>query len=102
MNLSIARGTFYSLLGPSGCGKTTTLRMIAGFEHPTARVILIAGEPITGMPPILRNVNTVFQHRPVPPHGRGANIEYGLRGAAPIADAARRVGRRSKRAARRL
>ena len=36
MNLSIARGTFYSLLGPSGCGKTTTLRMIAGFEQPTA------------------------------------------------------------------
>ena len=92
MNLSIARGTFYSLLGPSGCGKTTTLRMIAGFEQPTEGEILLAGQPIAGVPPYHRNVNTVFQHYALFPHMDVAqNVGYGLRqrkvaqgrGAAP-------------------
>src|SRR5690606_588588 len=34
VDLSVERGTFFSLLGPSGCGKSTLLRMIAGFETP--------------------------------------------------------------------
>ena len=51
MHLRIARGSFYSFLGPSGCGKTTTLRMIAGFEQPTDGEILLAGQPIAGVPP---------------------------------------------------
>ena len=80
MDLSIARGTFYSLLGPSGCGKTTTLRMIAGFEQPTEGEILLAGEPIAGVPPYQRNVNTVFQHYALFPHMDVAqNVGYGLR-----------------------
>ena len=80
MNLSIARGTFYSLLGPSGCGKTTTLRMIAGFEQPTEGEILLAGQPIAGVPPYHRNVNTVFQHYALFPHMNVAqNVGYGLR-----------------------
>ena len=80
MDLSIARGTFYSLLGPSGCGKTTTLRMIAGFEQPTEGEILLAGEPIAGVPPYQRNVNTVFQHYALFPHMNVAqNVGYGLR-----------------------
>ncbi|HLQ48612.1 MAG TPA: ATP-binding cassette domain-containing protein, partial [Candidatus Dormibacteraeota bacterium] len=80
MNLSIARGTFYSLLGPSGCGKTTTLRMIAGFEQPTAGEIVLAGRPIAGVPPYRRNVNTVFQHYALFPHMDVAqNVGYGLR-----------------------
>ena len=80
MNLSIARGTFYSLLGPSGCGKTTTLRMIAGFEQPTEGEILLAGQPIAGVPPYQRNVNTVFQHYALFPHMDVAqNVGYGLR-----------------------
>jgi len=80
MNLSIARGTFYSLLGPSGCGKTTTLRMIAGFEQPTEGEILLAGQPIAGVPPYHRNVNTVFQHYALFPHMDVAqNVGYGLR-----------------------
>ena len=99
MDLSIARGTFYSLLGPSGCGKTTTLRMIAGFEQPTEGEILLAGQPIAGVPPYHRNVNTVFQHYALFPHMDVAqNVGYGLRqrkvaqgrGAAP--------GRRGARA----
>ncbi|HEY9378345.1 MAG TPA: ABC transporter ATP-binding protein, partial [Jiangellaceae bacterium] len=80
MHLSIARGTFYSLLGPSGCGKTTTLRMIAGFEQPTEGEIFLAGQPIAGVPPYKRNVNTVFQHYALFPHMNVAqNVGYGLR-----------------------
>ncbi|MEA2612876.1 MAG: spermidine/putrescine transport system ATP-binding protein [Chloroflexota bacterium] len=80
MDLSIARGTFYSLLGPSGCGKTTTLRMIAGYEQPTEGEILLAGQPIAGVPPYQRNVNTVFQHYALFPHMDVAqNVGYGLR-----------------------
>ena len=80
MRLSIARGEFYSLLGPSGCGKTTTLRMIAGFEQPTEGEIFLDGEPIAGIPPFKRNVNTVFQHYALFPHMDVArNVGYGLR-----------------------
>lgn len=80
MDLSIAQGEFYSLLGPSGCGKTTTLRMIAGFEQPDDGEILLAGEPIAGIPPYKRNVNTVFQHYALFPHMDVArNVGYGLR-----------------------
>ena len=80
MDLSIARGEFYSLLGPSGCGKTTTLRMIAGFEQPSEGEILLAGLPIAGVPAYKRNVNTVFQHYALFPHMDVArNVGYGLR-----------------------
>jgi len=80
MNLRIDPGEFYSFLGPSGCGKTTTLRMIAGFEQPTSGEILLQGEPIAGVPPYRRNVNTVFQHYALFPHMDVAqNVGYGLR-----------------------
>ena len=61
IDLTVARGEFFSLLGPSGCGKTTTLRLIAGFEQPTAGKILLDGTDVTAIPPHRRNVNTVFQ-----------------------------------------
>ncbi len=80
MRLSVANGSFYSFLGPSGCGKTTTLRMIAGFEQPTSGEILLAGQPVAGVPPYKRNVNTVFQHYALFPHMDVAqNVGYGLR-----------------------
>ncbi|MEA2630431.1 MAG: spermidine/putrescine transport system ATP-binding protein, partial [Chloroflexota bacterium] len=80
MDLTIADGAFYSFLGPSGCGKTTTLRMIAGFEQPTAGTILLEGRPVQGVPPYRRNVNTVFQHYALFPHMSVAqNVGYGLR-----------------------
>ena len=94
MNLRIAHGEFYSLLGPSGCGKTTTLRMIAGFEQPTEGEIFLAGQPIAGVPPFRRNVNTVFQHYALFPHMDVAkNVGYGLRQRkVDKAEEARRVG----------
>jgi spermidine/putrescine transport system ATP-binding protein len=67
-HFAVARGEFFSLLGPSGCGKTTTLRMIAGFEQPTAGRIVLDGHDVAGMPPYRRQVNTVFQHYALFPH----------------------------------
>jgi spermidine/putrescine transport system ATP-binding protein len=94
MRLRIAHGEFYSLLGPSGCGKTTTLRMIAGFEQPSEGEIFLAGQPIAGVPPYRRNVNTVFQHYALFPHMNVAqNVGYGLRQRkVDKAEQTRRVG----------
>jgi spermidine/putrescine transport system ATP-binding protein len=79
ISLQIADGEFFSLLGPSGCGKTTTLRMIAGFELPTAGEVLIQGQPMGATPPFRRHVNTVFQNYALFPHLSVAqNVAFGL------------------------
>jgi spermidine/putrescine transport system ATP-binding protein len=93
VSLQIPRGSFFSLLGPSGCGKTTILRMIAGFETPTAGEIWLNGECIDTLPPYRRNVNTVFQGYALFPHlNVQDNIEFGLR-RKQAKDAAERVER---------
>jgi putative spermidine/putrescine transport system ATP-binding protein len=67
------------MLGPSGSGKTTMLRMIAGFELPTAGRILLHGKDVTAVPPFDRDVNTVFQDYALFPHMTvGENVAYGL------------------------
>src|SRR5881398_2157289 len=68
ISLDIARGHFFALLGPSGCGKTTTLRMIGGFEEPTAGRIELGGVDVARLPPYKRDVNTVFQSYALFPH----------------------------------
>jgi putative spermidine/putrescine transport system ATP-binding protein len=79
-NLAAERGEFVSFLGPSGCGKTTTLRMIAGFERPTAGVISIDEENITDRPPNQRNVGMVFQSYALFPNMTvTGNIGFGLK-----------------------
>jgi len=79
IDLSIVDGEFFSLLGPSGCGKTTTLRMIAGFEYPSAGSIRIFDEEVGLKPPNKRPVNTVFQSYALFPHMTVAqNIAFGL------------------------
>jgi putative spermidine/putrescine transport system ATP-binding protein len=79
-NLAAEKGEFVSFLGPSGCGKTTTLRMIAGFEQPTAGTIQINGEDITHRPPNRRNVGMVFQSYALFPNMTVAdNIGFGLK-----------------------
>ena len=79
VSLTIRPNEFFTLLGPSGCGKTTLLRMIAGFEHPSEGEIRLDGDPITGLPPNRRPVNTVFQNYALFPHlSVAANIGFGL------------------------
>jgi spermidine/putrescine transport system ATP-binding protein len=80
LTLEVAHGAFFALLGASGCGKTTTLRMIGGFEEPTAGTILLGGTDVTGLPPYKRDVNTVFQSYALFPHRNvGYNVAFGLR-----------------------
>jgi spermidine/putrescine transport system ATP-binding protein len=67
-DFAIGRGEFFAMLGPSGCGKTTTLKMIAGFEQPTAGQVFLEGEDVSQVPPHKRNVNTVFQQYALFPH----------------------------------
>jgi spermidine/putrescine transport system ATP-binding protein len=79
VTLQIHDGEFFSLLGPSGCGKTTTLRMIAGFEHPTSGEIRIHDRVMGLTPPYQRNTNMVFQSYALFPHMTIArNIGFGL------------------------
>ena len=80
IDLEIAAGEFFSRLGPSGCGKTTTLRLIAGFERPTAGDICLDGTSLAAVPPDRRNVNTVFQSYALFPHLNVLdNVAFGMR-----------------------
>ena len=80
VSLNIQRGEFFSLLGPSGCGKTTLLRMLAGFEYPSAGSLRIEGQEMAHTPPHRRPVNMVFQHYALFPHLTVAkNVAFGLR-----------------------
>ena len=91
ITLEIPRGSFSSLLGPSGCGKTTTLRLIAGFEVPTAGEVRLNGRTINELKPYERDVSTVFQNYALFPHLTvRENVAFGLRRKA-VPDAARRA-----------
>ncbi|HEY3527745.1 MAG TPA: ABC transporter ATP-binding protein [Nocardioides sp.] len=80
IDIEIKPGEFFTLLGPSGCGKTTTLRMLAGFEQPTAGQIFIDGVDVAQTPAHKRPVNTVFQSYALFPHlDVEHNVAYGLR-----------------------
>jgi spermidine/putrescine transport system ATP-binding protein len=80
LSLSFERGGFVALLGPSGCGKTTTLRMIGGFEEPTAGTVFLGEQDVTGLPPYKREVNTVFQNYALFPHMNiHDNVAFGIR-----------------------
>ena len=68
VNLEVREGEFFSMLGPSGSGKTTCLRMIAGFEQPTAGTIELEGKEVSRLAPYQRDVNTVFQDYALFPH----------------------------------
>ncbi|MBU2666859.1 ABC transporter ATP-binding protein [Actinoplanes bogorensis] len=90
IDLEIADGEFFSMLGPSGSGKTTVLRMIAGFELPTAGTVSLSGRDVTKLPPYERDVNTVFQDYALFPHLNVIeNVEYGLK--------VRKVARKERR-----
>ncbi len=91
ISLKIYQGEIFCLLGASGCGKTTLLRMLGGFEKPSAGRILIDGEDMTGVPPYLRPVNMMFQSYALFPHMNvEQNVAFGLKqdgvGKAEIKD----------------
>ncbi len=92
-NLDVEPGEFVSFLGPSGCGKTTVLRMVAGFEEPTAGKIVVTGKDITRLKPNQRNVGMVFQAYALFPNLTVAqNVAFGLKVAgASRADSDARV-----------
>jgi putative spermidine/putrescine transport system ATP-binding protein len=78
VSFDITDGEFFSMLGPSGSGKTTCLRLIAGFEQPSAGEVTIHGRAMAGVPPYERDVNTVFQDYALFPHMTVAeNVAYG-------------------------
>jgi spermidine/putrescine transport system ATP-binding protein len=93
LDLTVRSGEFFSLLGPSGCGKTTTLRMVAGFDRPSEGRIFLDGEPVEGVPPFKRNVNTVFQSYALFEHlDVDGNVAFGLkRRKVPAPEIAERV-----------
>jgi len=93
VSLDIFKGELFSLLGPSGCGKTTLLRMLAGFETPTAGRILLDGDDMSRVPPYERPVNMMFQSYALFPHMTVENnIAFGLKqDKLPKADISRRV-----------
>ena len=101
INLYIRKNEFLTLLGPSGCGKTTMLRLLGGFEQPTAGDLLFEGKSLAGVPPYKRKLNTVFQRYALFPHlDVYDNIAFGLKLkkmskkdiAAKVADMLRLVG----------
>ena len=101
INLYIRKNEFLTLLGHSGCGKTTMLRLLGGFEQPTAGDLLFEGKSLAGVPPYKRKLNTVFQRYALFPHlDVYDNIAFGLKLkkmskkgiAAKVADMLRLVG----------
>lgn len=95
LTLEVEEGEFFSLLGPSGCGKTTTLRMIAGFDFPTAGRLWFGDREVTHLPPNRRNTGMVFQNYALFPHlNVFENVAFGLKARrVPAAEQVRRVGR---------
>jgi putative spermidine/putrescine transport system ATP-binding protein len=92
-DLSVERGEFVTFLGPSGCGKTTTLRMVAGFETPTAGEIRINSQDVTHLRPNKRAIGMVFQAYALFPNMTVAqNIGFGLKvGGKPAVEIKARV-----------
>ncbi len=79
-DLGVERGEFVSFLGPSGCGKTTMLRIVAGFETPSAGRVRIDGEDVTDTPPNARRIGMVFQAYALFPNMTvGDNVAFGLK-----------------------
>ena len=93
VSLKVYTGEIFCLLGGSGCGKTTLLRMLAGFEQPSAGSVFIDGQDMAGIPPYERPVNMMFQSYAIFPHMSVAgNVAFGLeQEKLPRAEIDRRV-----------
>jgi ABC-type Fe3+/spermidine/putrescine transport system ATPase subunit len=79
VDLELRPGELFTLLGPSGCGKTTLLRVVAGFEEPSAGSVHLGGDDLRGVPPHKRDVGLVFQSYALFPHlDVSENVAFGL------------------------
>jgi ABC-type sugar transport system ATPase subunit len=98
MHLSASAGEFVVLVGASGCGKSTTLRMIAGLEHPSSGTVKINGRDVTRLPPARRDIAMVFQNYALYPHmSVRENMSFALQLAGtPAATIASRVADASR------
>ncbi|MFC5971326.1 ABC transporter ATP-binding protein [Halomarina salina] len=84
VDVDVRDGEFFTLVGPSGCGKTTTLRLVAGFEEPTAGEVTIGGRSMAGVPPEERDVGVVPQQYALFPHmDVRENVGYALKFREP-------------------
>ncbi|HEY3730957.1 MAG TPA: polyamine ABC transporter ATP-binding protein [Steroidobacteraceae bacterium] len=94
VTLGVERGEIFCLLGASGCGKTTLLRLLAGFETPSAGRLLIDGEDLASIPPYRRPINMMFQSYALFPHMTvERNVAFGLeQERLSKAEISRRVG----------
>ena len=94
LDLALRPGELLALLGPSGCGKTTALRLLAGFDRPTAGQVLIDGRDVTGVPASRRDTGMVFQAYSLFPTMTAAdNVAFGLRmRKVGVAERRRRAG----------
>jgi putative spermidine/putrescine transport system ATP-binding protein len=80
LDLALKPGELLALLGPSGCGKTTALRLLAGFDRPTAGQVLIGGRDVTDVPASRRDTGMVFQaYSLFPTMTATENVAFGLR-----------------------
>ena len=93
VSLGVYEREFFALLGPSGCGKTTLMRMVAGFDEPSAGEVYLDGQNLAGVPPYRRPTNMMFQSYALFPHMTvEANVAFGLKQAgAPPAEIETRV-----------
>ncbi|MEO6298748.1 MAG: ABC transporter ATP-binding protein [Paracoccaceae bacterium] len=95
VSMTIPDGAFVVLLGPTGAGKTTTLRQIAGLDHPDQGDIRIGGESVLAMTPAQRAIAMVFQQYSLYPHLTVRdNLAFPLRSPVlnrPAAEIAKRV-----------
>lgn len=79
VSLTVAAGSFVTLLGPSGSGKTTTLNVLAGFIRKTGGQVRFDDRVIDDLPPHERNIGFLFQNYALFPHMTvGQNIEFPL------------------------
>ncbi len=96
LTLDVAAGELFAILGPSGSGKTTALRLLAGFEQPTAGTISLFDDEVASatrcLPPEKRRVGMVFQDYALFPHMSVAeNVAYGLPRSSDRASRVREV-----------
>ncbi len=95
ISFSVAPGEFVAIVGTSGSGKSTIMRLLLGFELPSAGTIYYDGQDLARLDiqAVRRQIGVVLQHHEVQP----GDIYRNIVGAAPLThdrawEAARMVG----------